>query len=53
MSQPPILDVVCLCAEWCGTCRDYRATFDALKLRVEGKTYVMQDGDICHFLFNT
>jgi len=23
------------------------------KLRVEGKTYVMQDGDICHFLFNT
>lgn len=23
------------------------------KLRVEGKQYVMQDGDICHFLFNT
>ena len=23
------------------------------KLRVEGKTYIMQDGDICHFLFNT
>ena len=23
------------------------------KLRVEGKDYVMQDGDICHFLFNT
>jgi GTP-binding protein YchF len=23
------------------------------KLRVEGKAYVMQDGDICHFLFNT
>jgi GTP-binding protein YchF len=22
------------------------------KLRTEGKTYVMQDGDICHFLFN-
>ncbi|MBS0263975.1 MAG: redox-regulated ATPase YchF [Planctomycetes bacterium] len=22
------------------------------KLRVEGKHYVMQDGDICHFLFN-
>ena len=22
------------------------------KLRAEGKTYVMQDGDICHFLFN-
>ncbi len=22
------------------------------KLRVEGKAYIMQDGDICHFLFN-
>jgi GTP-binding protein YchF len=22
------------------------------KLRVEGKSYVMQDGDVCHFLFN-
>jgi len=22
------------------------------KLRVEGKAYIMQDGDVCHFLFN-
>ena len=22
------------------------------KLRVEGKTYIMQDGDICNFKFN-
>ena len=22
--------VACLCAAWCGSCRDYRATFDAL-----------------------
>jgi ribosome-binding ATPase YchF (GTP1/OBG family) len=22
------------------------------KLRAEGKAYIMQDGDICHFLFN-
>ena len=22
------------------------------KLRIEGKDYVMQDGDVCHFLFN-
>lgn len=29
--------------------KDIRA---AGKLRVEGKAYVMQDGDICHFLFN-
>jgi hypothetical protein len=21
--------VVCLCAEWCGTCRDYRRAFDS------------------------
>ena len=20
--------VICLCADWCGTCRDYRAAFD-------------------------
>ncbi len=25
---------------------------NAGKLRVEGKQYIMQDGDICHFLFN-
>ena len=22
------------------------------KLRIEGKSYIMQDGDVCHFLFN-
>ena len=22
------------------------------KLRTEGKSYIVQDGDICHFLFN-
>lgn len=22
------------------------------KMRIEGKEYVMQDGDVCHFLFN-
>ncbi|MFI4876791.1 MAG: redox-regulated ATPase YchF [Blastopirellula sp. JB062] len=29
-----------------------KAIRDAGKMRVEGKIYVMQDGDICHFLFN-
>lgn len=29
-----------------------RAIKDAGKLRVEGKDYVMQDADVCHFLFN-
>ncbi len=27
----PSLDVVCLCAAWCGTCREYEATFAALQ----------------------
>ncbi len=30
ISDPGTLFVACLCAEWCGTCRDYRATFDRL-----------------------
>ena len=25
--------VICLCAEWCGTCRDYRPGFDDLAAR--------------------
>ncbi len=29
MDAPPPLLVACLCAQWCGTCRDYRATFEA------------------------
>jgi thiol-disulfide isomerase/thioredoxin len=30
LAAPDALLVACLCAEWCGTCRDYRASFDAL-----------------------
>lgn len=29
-----------------------KAIRDAGKLRIEGKDYIVQDGDICHFLFN-
>jgi GTP-binding protein YchF len=29
-----------------------KAIKDAGKMRVEGKNYVMRDGDVCHFLFN-
>ncbi len=29
-----------------------KAIREAGKMRIEGKTYTMQDGDICHFLFN-
>ena len=28
--------VACLCAEWCGSCREYRATFDAVARTVGG-----------------
>lgn len=28
MSQP--WRVICLCADWCGTCRDYQPVFDAV-----------------------
>jgi thiol-disulfide isomerase/thioredoxin len=30
MSAPAETLVACLCAQWCGACRAYRATFDSL-----------------------
>lgn len=27
---PPALEVTCLCAAWCGVCRDWTPVFDAL-----------------------
>ncbi len=30
-TAPVSLDVVCLCADWCGTCREYKAVFEALQ----------------------
>lgn len=27
------LSVICLCAEWCGTCREYRTAFQAIVAR--------------------
>ena len=32
--------------------KDEKAVKEAAKLRLEGKEYVMQDGDICYFRFN-
>ncbi len=29
--SPSKLFVACLCAQWCGTCESYRATFDQLQ----------------------
>lgn len=34
-----VLDVVCLCAAWCGTCREYEATFAALQQAHPGHRY--------------
>ena len=28
--------VACLCAAWCGACREYRPTFDAIAARLQG-----------------
>jgi len=35
MDNPAVQEflVICLCAEWCGTCRDYRAGFEELASR--------------------
>jgi thioredoxin 1 len=35
----PVLDVVCLCAAWCGTCGSYAETFEALKTALPGHRY--------------
>ena len=34
---------VCLCANWCGTCRDYRAIFEALALAHPGVRFEWVD----------
>lgn len=35
--------VICLCAEWCGTCRDYRTGFAALAARFQDHVFVWLD----------
>ena len=37
------LTVTCLCAEWCGTCREYRAPFFALAERFPDAQFVWLD----------
>jgi hypothetical protein len=37
VSQPPELLVVCLCAQWCRVCGDYRARFDAVQLAISAQ----------------
>ncbi|MDD3353805.1 thioredoxin family protein [Zoogloea sp.] len=61
--SPPCHDqeffIACLCAAWCGTCRDYRAGFDALAARypdarflwvdVEDEAELVDDYDVENF----
>ena len=35
--------VICLCAEWCGTCRDYRAGFNDLATQFPGAKFCWLD----------
>jgi thiol-disulfide isomerase/thioredoxin len=37
------LVVVCLCAEWCGTCREYRPEFERLAGRFPDARFVWRD----------
>lgn len=41
-SQNPFT-VVCLCAEWCGTCREYRDGFEQLAGQFEGVRFLWLD----------
>ena len=44
---PPDADsdawVVCLCAQWCGTCREYRHEFERLADRFPGVRFLWRD----------
>lgn len=35
--------VVCLCADWCGTCRDYRPVFDQVAAEHPGTSFIWLD----------
>lgn len=42
-SSPTPLIVACLCAEWCGTCRDYRGLFDQVAQEHSDMRFVWVD----------
>ncbi len=41
--SPPHLLVACLCAQWCGTCRDYQPLFDQLQTEFSAAQFVWID----------
>ncbi|MSQ71976.1 MAG: thioredoxin [Betaproteobacteria bacterium] len=42
-SEPREFLVACLCAEWCGTCRDYRVGFDSLPAKNPDAHFIWVD----------
>jgi thiol-disulfide isomerase/thioredoxin len=42
LSSPDML-VACLCADWCGTCRDYQATFAQAQAHFPGVRFMWID----------
>jgi thioredoxin 1 len=42
-NQTQKLLVACLCADWCGACREYRPLFDALALKFPHARFVWVD----------
>jgi len=44
-NTPPYAEmlVACLCADWCGTCRDYQATFEQMQAQFPGARFVWID----------
>ncbi|TSH89467.1 thioredoxin family protein [Verticiella sediminum] len=43
LRQPDVLLVACLCAQWCGTCREYQDKFGELATRLPRATFVWVD----------
>jgi len=45
MGEP--LYVACLCAQWCGVCRQWRPQFDALAAQLPAATFLWVDVEDC------
>ena len=43
LEPTPIRWVACLCADWCGTCRDYRPVFDQVAAQHPGHSFIWLD----------
>jgi thioredoxin 1 len=42
-TQAPQLLVACLCADWCGACREYRPLFDSLAAKFPNARFLWVD----------